>query len=926
MANYANLKSDIAGVIRTNNNEEITGDILQEQLFNMVGELGAGYQYMGIAIPTTNPGSPDANVFYIASTAGTYTNFGGAVVADGEVAVLKYNGTWTKEVSGAATAAQVTQLGREVEGETIVNSTSANGVKRLLTTALPAGATITSVTGLDSASNRAIILYEDSQDATGLKILVNSDLPVTLAKAYTYWQAYQSGSPTCVMTATVPGMIDKVDDLQDSVDEIEQDIDTLHDKDVLIDDEIAKIKGSINAQMDFSSGSVAQYANRWIPYDFIAGRIYGFNILTEDATINTYFSLRDTNGSTIDGQNNIGTGKGARSFSFECTANAPRLYMSYAASGPSIVYQIQVQDLSALSLVSLDKRVEELETDIAEIQGTTDIVLGESVDISGSANFQTRGFYIRGDLQLIESEYWRMSDPVLVKSGQTLKMRARGTGTKTFGFIGIDSAVPITSILDVRDLSVIDETRFAEQDQFVDFSWTAVEDTYVIIQYYVLDSVTLGYEPINDRVVNVEKTINDINEKLEQEGDLMEEWVKEEISLLVYKLRSLSKDNLVIFAFNTDQHYTQAENGTDVNPAIIRGLKSIPELAKLSPLNLVVLGGDEAGYGGNADNTLQGVADDVAQVVKAGYTSLCPVVAMSGNHDAYQNVGTENSDGYQEFNWKTRGNVARKELDWSGIRSTNSWYDDNIQRVRFVFLDYYSVNQGTELADCIDSALGDNKLKNSDWQVLIFSHNVISAAGTNVTAPMSASVWTQILGYITQGVNIVACINGHAHNITQGVKDGVLMIAVNQALPVTNPSSPAIDPSFDGNTYTNVLESAKETAYQVFAFDRTNNKLYVFQYGAGTDRVFNTTPGSRGIELDVLSGVVSSSETIAGGAIKATNHNTEYSVTLDATGAYSFPYLCPGLAWQIDVALPGGGTASQTYNSATGAHTLNISI
>lgn len=115
MANYANLKSDIAGVIRTNNNEEITGDILQEQLLGMVDSLGAGFQYKGVATPTTAPGTPDENVFYIASTAGTYTNFGGLAVAEGEVAILKYNGSWAKEVTGAATAAQVTQLGQEVK-------------------------------------------------------------------------------------------------------------------------------------------------------------------------------------------------------------------------------------------------------------------------------------------------------------------------------------------------------------------------------------------------------------------------------------------------------------------------------------------------------------------------------------------------------------------------------------------------------------------------------------------------------------------------------------------------------------------------------------------------------------------------------------------------------------------------------------------
>lgn len=115
MANYANLKATINANIKANGTEAITGPVLNSVLTAAVNTLGAGYQFMGVATTSTNPGTPDANVFYIAATPGTYTNFGGKTVADGEVAILKYNGTWTKEVTGAATAAQVTQLGQEVD-------------------------------------------------------------------------------------------------------------------------------------------------------------------------------------------------------------------------------------------------------------------------------------------------------------------------------------------------------------------------------------------------------------------------------------------------------------------------------------------------------------------------------------------------------------------------------------------------------------------------------------------------------------------------------------------------------------------------------------------------------------------------------------------------------------------------------------------
>lgn len=104
MADYSTLKAAIADYVKDRTGlDTIDGDGLQETLLAMVNSLGANYQYAGIATPDTNPGTPDQNVFYIAAEPGTYTNFGSIVVADGEVVILKYNGTWSKEMTGAAT-------------------------------------------------------------------------------------------------------------------------------------------------------------------------------------------------------------------------------------------------------------------------------------------------------------------------------------------------------------------------------------------------------------------------------------------------------------------------------------------------------------------------------------------------------------------------------------------------------------------------------------------------------------------------------------------------------------------------------------------------------------------------------------------------------------------------------------------------------
>lgn len=77
--------------------------------------VGQGYQYAGLATTSTSPGTPEGKVFYVATQTGTYTNFGGLVVAEGEVAILKYDGTnWSKDVTGAATKEEVSQLGQKV--------------------------------------------------------------------------------------------------------------------------------------------------------------------------------------------------------------------------------------------------------------------------------------------------------------------------------------------------------------------------------------------------------------------------------------------------------------------------------------------------------------------------------------------------------------------------------------------------------------------------------------------------------------------------------------------------------------------------------------------------------------------------------------------------------------------------------------------
>lgn len=101
MANYSNLRAVIAANIYQNNNNEVTADMVKTAMDAVVACIGNGYLYKGVATPATDPSTPDEKVFYLASEAGTYTNFGGIVVAAGEVAIIKGSGSsWSKDATG----------------------------------------------------------------------------------------------------------------------------------------------------------------------------------------------------------------------------------------------------------------------------------------------------------------------------------------------------------------------------------------------------------------------------------------------------------------------------------------------------------------------------------------------------------------------------------------------------------------------------------------------------------------------------------------------------------------------------------------------------------------------------------------------------------------------------------------------------------
>lgn len=115
MANWSILKQAIVNVIKTNGNQEITGQILQNALFSIVNSVGENYTFAGVADTSTEPGSPDGHVFYIATKSGKYSNFGGIII-DKEVAIIKNtaDGSWEKIDTGIVSVESLIEGGEIV--------------------------------------------------------------------------------------------------------------------------------------------------------------------------------------------------------------------------------------------------------------------------------------------------------------------------------------------------------------------------------------------------------------------------------------------------------------------------------------------------------------------------------------------------------------------------------------------------------------------------------------------------------------------------------------------------------------------------------------------------------------------------------------------------------------------------------------------
>ena len=123
---YDTLKALVNAKVYENTEQEITAGDMNNVLQSAIASLGAHYQMGGLVSPNDKITVGDEPVVFLATTPGTYTYFGGLVVADGEVALLVWSGTaWSKQTPDIATRTEVSQLGQQVIYDVSANNDGA---------------------------------------------------------------------------------------------------------------------------------------------------------------------------------------------------------------------------------------------------------------------------------------------------------------------------------------------------------------------------------------------------------------------------------------------------------------------------------------------------------------------------------------------------------------------------------------------------------------------------------------------------------------------------------------------------------------------------------------------------------------------------------------------------------------------------------
>ena len=128
---------------------EAADTALQDLIDGITDNIENGYVYAGIATPSSTPTT--GKVFYLALTAGTYTNFGSTVVSQG-INILKYNGSaWSLDTFVGIDDAPTPNSPNLVKSGGAFDSVMTNGSAFDISAHFASGGTLATYADLDAA-------------------------------------------------------------------------------------------------------------------------------------------------------------------------------------------------------------------------------------------------------------------------------------------------------------------------------------------------------------------------------------------------------------------------------------------------------------------------------------------------------------------------------------------------------------------------------------------------------------------------------------------------------------------------------------------------------------------------------------------------------------------------------------------------------
>ena len=334
-------------------------------------------------------------------------------------------------------------------------------------------------------------------------------------------------------------------------------------------------------------------------------------------------------------------------------------------------------------------------------------------------------------------------------------------------------------------------------------------------------------------IPDIEKDVDELKEKTNDIDILnrlkplaiqVPEYAETEFESVLEKLFTNLENTPVIFGFNTDQHITYGEEN---EKRVGYGLSMLSKMTRFIPMQFIALGGDAAGYGYENDgpnSTIKEILEDVNAVNMPVFDAWCPVIHISGNHDAFQNLESNNRSaltGAQIYNNYIKRANEMGYLTAYSANTCNCYIDDENNEIRYIFIDDSKPRTPTKTW-LFNTAI---QTAPQNYNFIIISHHCLS---NNIESAGFSGGWGWQADLEVYGTRIIVCVSGHAHKDGASYDGGILYVQTDCAMAGPNNSS----------GYDRPLDTADETSFDVFMVDTTNKYIYAIRYGAGNDRTF----------------------------------------------------------------------------------------